>query len=249
MAEPGMHIESFGSFIEHEQDNYGGRAGNSFGSAFSQLERYLRFLEIIKQRHDELAETVHVATEQMMARARAQTEDGHATTEAEAAAYAQWRDVSVRLQLEMESFFDFAYIALTRGAQLVEWYFGPERGFSFVSHKNWSKSAAEYCKKKGLVVPDELFSTLQRCLDEITEPRSHAVVHGFNPRALHGIQTNADGTTNRLTIHAFPTETDTQSALVPVTGAYTLMNDYVRCFTELITTNRDRRYFSKRRPV
>lgn len=161
-------------------------------------------------------------------------------TESELAEYAEWGDHSERLILEMESFFHFAYVALLRAAQLVEWYFGSEHGVSFRSHKEWTKSAAEYCQAKGIDVPDQLFPILQRCLDEITEPRSHDVVHDFNPRAIYGPKTSADGTTNRFTTHLFPMDKDRQSTLLPVGEAYILLSDYVGCLGEMISTNRHR---------
>ena len=241
-----LPIESFESFIEQERENYSGRAGNSFASAFSQLDRYLHFLRIVKNRHDELSDAVRILSEKVQGMARSQTEDGHATTETEAAIWAQWRDSLERLQLEMESFFSFAYTALTRGAQRVEWYFGAEHGVSFRSHASWTKYASKYCDKKGLVVPGRLFVTLQRCLNEITEPRSHAVVHDFNPRAVFATAIREDGSTSRVTTHVFPTEKDTQSELMPVEDAYVLLSDYVGCFAELIVTNRHRGRFKSK---
>lgn len=49
MTEPASHIESFGRFIELEQERYSGKDSNTLGLAFSQLNRYLRFLQIVKK--------------------------------------------------------------------------------------------------------------------------------------------------------------------------------------------------------
>ena len=150
MAKPELHIEFFGSFIELERVHYSGKDGNTIASAFSQLDRYLRFLRIVKNRHDKLEEHVRALTDRVMATAKSHSDDDQPMTDSERATYAQWRDQSECLVLEMESFFHFAYVALTRGAQLVEWYFGPEPSVSFSSHKKWTKSAREYCQAKKL---------------------------------------------------------------------------------------------------
>ena len=172
MTEPELHIETFGSFIELEREHYSGRDGNSIAVAFSQLDRYLRFLQIINSRHDELEEKMQVSLDRVTAIAKSHSGDDQPMTEPEHAEQAQWREQGERLLLEVESFFHFAYVALTVGAQLVGWYFGQGQGASFSTHSNWTKSAREYCREKKLVVPDQFFLVLKRCLDDITEPRS-----------------------------------------------------------------------------
>ena len=238
MTEPALHLESFGSFIQCEREHYSGRDGNTLATAFSLLDRQLRFLRIIKTRHDELEEHVRTLTDRIQAIAKSSSDDDRQFTDSEHAELTQWRDQSERLHLEMESLFHFAYVALLRAAQLVKWYFGPVPGVKFRSHKTWTKSARQYCQAKKLVVPEQLFPILARCLDEITDPRSKDVVHDFNPRAVYGIGTAADGTSHRFTTHLFPTDKDTQSNLTSVNDAYLLLNDYVGCLVELITTNR-----------
>lgn len=217
---------------------YVGDADNRFAFAFEQLNRYLRFLHIVKNRHGALQDRVRVALERRMEFAKSNS--GRRMTDAEAMEWEEEREVSEHLHLEMESFFQFAYVALTKAARVIEWYFGPERGFSFRSHKEWTKSARKYCALKGLDVPDHLFPILERCLNEITEPRSHDVVHGFNPRALFGTAFSADGDARRMTTHLYPTERDSQLELLPVTDAYRLISDYTGCLAQLIVENRDR---------
>lgn len=240
MTEPALHIETFGAFIQRERDNYPGNAGNSYANAFDQLDRYLRFLSIIKKRHDELEQRYLVSTDRMKAIAKSCSDDERPPTDSESVDLARWREHSVHLLLEMESFFQFAYIALTKAAGIVEWYFGPQNGFKFGTHDKWTKGAREYCRLKRLAVPDQLFPILQRCLNDITDPRSYHLVHEFNTRTIFGIQISADGLTSRFKTHLFPRKNDEHSQFVPVNDAYILLSDYVGCLAELIVNNRQR---------
>ena len=130
MSEPELHIESFGSFIERERTNYGAsKASNEFASAFSQLDRYLRFLRIIKNRHDDLEERYVVSFERVMDTAKSHSDDDQPYTDSERAERAQLYDESERLVLEMESFYHFAYVALGKAALIMEWYFGGCKGY------------------------------------------------------------------------------------------------------------------------
>ena len=242
MTDPEPHIESFGSFILGESEQYVGHDSNEMGLAFSQLDRYLRYLRIIKNRHDDLEQNALITFERAQTSAQKASDDPSAKNNSEARAlFAQVREESDLLILEMESFYQFSYIALQKGAMLVVWYFGTAQTkglVEFEDHRGWTNKAEQYCRIKGLAVPENLFVILKRCLDDINEPRDHDVVHDFHPRAIYGPMMSEEFGARRVTNHLFPNEWDSQSELKSVNDAYVLMNDYVGCLVELVISNR-----------
>lgn len=229
-------IATFDRFIAVEREYFENEQNNRMAFALNQPGRYMNFLVIVKDRHDELQAQVIAASNARKARGR----DRPGTEPLTWDKLEQWReesDLQNRMHLEIETFVDMAYIGLTKTAQFAGWYFTNEMRFE--SHKKFVDRGPEYCRENNLQIPEGLFDAATAVLDRVTEPRSHQIVHEFMPSVAHGTSWGPEGSVRRATTKFYPSKGSTNPpALPPVDEAYGLISDYVRKFIQLVTDNR-----------
>src|SRR5215472_14371638 len=120
-----------GSLIQSEWGRFQIQQADIFRSAFAHINRYLEFLMMLAKDHRTTCASWYEAegAERDALDRRMKGENFDLTPYND-----RCKDLYVRLQLEVETFYVFAKIVLDKVANAVEFYFGQGRSASLLSH-------------------------------------------------------------------------------------------------------------------
>src|SRR5262245_7625489 len=120
-------------FVASERDRFSDEHNNSFALAFSEIDRYSAFIEIILSRY---TEATHSYTPHTDALTASVLPASNPLTSDQLATLNHSTEANDLLQLEIESFYLFAKIMLDKVARVIAFYFGQARGLALDSHDN-----------------------------------------------------------------------------------------------------------------
>lgn len=231
----------FSDFISEERRRFLGDADNRAAFSLAQVARYVRFLGLVHSRYTRISKIVSARFEKISEQMLANRD---MTAEEQADVLDGWK-YDALVHLEIESFYLFANILLSKIAQCIEDYFGPARGLTLKSHSNLCKFIEAYAKDKELNLPESWIKSADDLKCAVTDYRDKNIAHFKNPRALHGTTFTKDGVTGMTTIMLYPKETDATSTSRNIDDLYKDISGYCDKFRELIHENqRKSRYVS-----
>jgi len=231
-------ISSFGRFIASERIKYKVEDDNRVAFSLGRIARYLRFLEIIKQRYQIASkENLKIINNRISWGEKVGSRN---LTPKEVAELQRDFEFSQVLHLEIESFFLFANITLDRIANFMEDYFGPAKSLTLRSHRKFCKYAGSYVKKKKLEIPEGFYETMNNLEESVVFYRDKSIAHLKNPRAMFPTFFTLEGSTQIGTSFLYPKEKDQVVKSPEIEIIYDQIDIYVKKLIGLIQRNRNR---------
>jgi hypothetical protein len=230
-------ITKLTEFILSERKRYSLEDDNRFGTAFSHLTRYYRFLCIIVQRYHD-ASQVFMQNTRML---RSLTKPGtHPTTPEQDRLHEEGYELTTRLHLEIESFYLFAKILLDKASHVMEFYFGQGRSCSLDSHDDLVRHLETFAEQKGITLTQQFVEIANVLKKDISDHRDYQIAHEKSPRTTHATLFDAEGRTRILSSRFYPTERDQQAETQELNKLMGDLDRYLAEFMKIIAANRDK---------
>lgn len=229
--------KTFCDFIVSERDSYEADDNNKVAFSLMQISRYLRFVDIIYNRHAQANESCVAATRRRMEEAKQQSGTRTLTSE-ELDQFHQEAEMIELLHLEIESIFIFVKIALDKIAHFVGDYFGAARGVSQRSHDKWCKSASNFAREKDIQLPSQLLSSMEWLQRNVADHRDKQITHQENPRTLFATSFGGYEGAQIVTLYLYPRDSDAQTESPRVNDVVAHLDAYINQLMDLIASNR-----------
>jgi hypothetical protein len=230
-------IEDLVAFVREERHRLDVEHNNMLGGAFGEVVRYRRFLDVIVDRHDEVAARLLALHEEH----RAAMKPGiRQLDEHEMQQLDERERLTMRWQLEVESVYLFAKILLDKVARGIEFYFGPVRGCGLDSHDDLVKRIETYASSHQLELPDQFVSMAKTLKQDVSDFRDYQIAHEKSPRTRRAIQFDRIGSTKMIMVQIYPTDKDKQREARTPKQLLDDVDAYLRQFMALIGSNRER---------
>lgn len=228
--------DDLGSFVEKERERFENRENNMFALSFSVIIKYREFLQIIVDRYKALSEEYVKSSDELFESLR--NIKGPMTPELWEM-HEKQAQLSRKLHLEIESFYQFAKVLLDRIVHAIEYYFGPLRGCAMDSHDNWAKRFDKYCKEKNLNTNEGLSVSIAKLKIKISDVRDYKFTHQKSPRASHGTW-HSQGKVGISVGWTFPKDSDEYFQSPPIDEILEEIDHYLRNIIEFIELNGSR---------
>jgi hypothetical protein len=231
-------VVHFQAFIDTERWRFETRDNNLFYFAFHEIATYRSFLDIIQSRSDAIGKDYLDCME-----AYSKTVEGSSggyLTLAQQATLDRWRELSLALRLEIETYYLFATILLDRVAAAIGFYFEGTSSKTWARHSSLAKNLEAYATARNISVPQRLLDLAVSLKDAVSGFRHEQVVHQGSLRAMRatGFQT---GQGPRLLLsNLYPTPGDQQHESLYLAEAAVMIDEYLTTVIELLANNRDR---------
>lgn len=174
-----------------------------FAFTFSEITRYFDILEIILDRY-KTANQAFVANTKALQASIAKN-NSNLVSEEQNMLLSQSYGLSLRVHLEIESFYLFAKILLDKIALAIQFYFGqPERKLSLASHDKLAKHIESYARVRGLSFTQDLLEIIKKLKLDIADFRDYQIQHipdYRHSRVMRGTIYDSEGNT-RLSVNA-----------------------------------------------
>ena len=231
-------IQSFQAFIDTERWRFETRDNNLFYFAFHEVATYRFFLDIVQSRSAAIGKDYLDCMEAYGKSVEGSS--GGYLTPAQQAMLDRWRELSLALRLEIETYYLLATILLDRVAAAIGFYFEGTSSKAWARHSALAKNLEAYASARNISVPQRLLDVAASLKDAVSGFRHEQVVHQGSLRAMRatGFQT---GQGPRLLLsNLYPTPDDQQYESLPLTDAAVMIDDYLTAVVELLATNRNR---------
>jgi len=208
------------------------------GVAFSQISRYLIFLNLIVDRFKAISQR-YVENSNARIQMFEHGVSNDRFTPEQAALLEQGEVLHYEVHLEIETFYLFAKILLDKVAHFLQVYFGQERGMPLNSHDQLVRNFARFCDAKG-VTPSSKFLEMARTLKVgISDHRDYRIAHEDSPRTMYGTMHDSTGRPRISMFRLNPTERDQQIESGPLEDLFVEADRYIRLAIEVVKTNQD----------
>lgn len=177
-------------FIKSERNKFINYDNSRFTNSFNTVVRYYKFLYITNSEYQKLV-SEYSKTFFNLQKTTNKEPGPYNLTNKQIELYKLMNDFGVRIQLKIETYYQFAKILLDKIAFCIELYFG----FQETSHhklikncKNTNKFKIEnYCQIKGLKINQKLLNKMICLQEDISEFRDKKITHCNCPRILYGV--------------------------------------------------------------
>jgi hypothetical protein len=194
------------AFIEVCDRSADSKPANILRLSLSTCLRYYAFLEIIRDRYDEVSKA-YVTQAERAFEARKDSPDPRPVTEDELKEYKTLAELGLRLHLEIESFYIFAKILLDRIADTFAYYFDrPWKGLGSTHSKLTGQFKQIYAENKLEGGTDGFVDLLLELKTRIVEHRTDNIEHTSDPRLIHGTLWGTDKKAKITTVVLYPQE-------------------------------------------
>jgi hypothetical protein len=187
-----MDRAKFSKFVGDHRLRFDAESSQAFGTSFAKVATIWAFLEIILGRYVEASNAVienATALSEILEGGSPKDDTG------EKLSNEAW-PLSVRLHLEIESYYLFAKIMLDRIANSLEFYFGPGRDCSLNSHDGLTKCLQSYARLKDLKLPSGFADKVLNLKETISDFRDYKISHEPSPKTTHVTAWNNRGEGN-----------------------------------------------------
>jgi len=234
-------------FIQENRPRFNTKNNNLFATAFSQIEHYFLYINIISSRckplEKQLLKNLKKFDDSII-----KDSNSHPLTNYQEELIREQRDLSLKINLEIESSYLFAKILLDKIAKTIEFYFGPERGLSLNSHSELNKSIEQYVIKKSIEINPELKKVMLELEEDISGFRDKQIAHickERNPRIIRGISFADDKKANMVLSHLYPDHKDASKKSASPEELLLLIAKYIEMIMKLIEENIERVFIKK----
>jgi len=195
-----MNLNNLKRFIEVERYRFAIIHNNLFAKTFEEISRYYLFLIIIKDRHSKLVQE-YTGIFNSFQKSIDKSPGPHTFTDKQMKLDKELIKSGDLIQLEVESFYQFAKILLDKIAFAIEFYFGRNEGSGLqieshhwmVEDKNNSGvlKIEHYCQSRNIQINDSLINIMKELQSDISKFRDKSITHMSSPRIIRG--TSLDG--------------------------------------------------------
>ena len=179
-------------FIKSERIRFNIYDNNQFGNSFSTVARYYKFLKIIIFEYQKLVSEYSKAFFDLQKTIN-KNPGPHSLTNKQIELYSTMNDLGTKVQLKIETYYQFAKIILDKIAFALELYFGPRISKSISHHKmveNYENSGQlkieKYCQDKELKIDKKLLDKMVSLQKDISDFRDDYITHYNCPRIWRG---------------------------------------------------------------
>lgn len=231
-------------FVQAERNRYIDEGNNLFALSLSQVTRYYEFMSIITDRYHTASKRATSISIKLMGTVSDQ-EPGDLSNEQEKF-YEEMVDLTIKIHLEIESFYVFSKTFLDKIALFIQNYFGNVRGISLISHDKLTKLHEKYGLAKDLIYPDGFSESLSYLKENICDYRDKQIAHMHNPRIARGTVFGRNGNSRIMAVPIFPNqnEINKQVESKDVSELLTSIDAYVQLIIAVIELNREKAKFS-----
>lgn len=206
---------------------------NLLATAVSRATRYVYFLSIIKERYAACATDFH---EHQRSMGQVVAQGVQEASPEVLAWYNRQRERSLRLELDIESYYQFVKILLDEVARLIEVYFGSARSRSLASHNKLAKNLLKYCESKCLSPSPKMMEAAEE-LKAAVDFRDKRIVHEMSPHALRGLLTDGRGGASVVAMKGMTTPSKRPNQSQPLEELHGQVDAYVVMLVDFIEQN------------
>lgn len=181
------------TFVESERSRFETTHNNMFALSFSHVTRYYDFLLIIKDRYGEVSELARINSNKLQEEIDKIAPGPHQASKEILQILQNESSISIKLHLEIESFYLFAKILLDQLSRGIEFYFGQGRKASLDSHDDFCKNISSYSSQKDLKLDAQLISLAEELKKRISDFRDYNISHNKKPRNIKFTRFNNEG--------------------------------------------------------
>ena len=227
------------NFIAKERERFEVRHNNMFAFSLNSVLTYKKFLDIIIDRNANVT-TEFIHNNQAIGESiKRHKKPRGSISQEEMKLFLENEQISLRLHLEIESFYLFAKILLDKISRSLEFYFGAAHKHPLDSHDDLAKNIEVYSKEKKLKIDAELISTIQLLKHNISDFRDYAIAHEKSPRTLRYYSINEKGA--RMILNTiYPKESDQLKESINLEELHKNINQYINQVVEFIRSNSDK---------
>jgi hypothetical protein len=231
-------LDKLNTFILKERSRFENKDDNIFAMTFCQIIRYRQFLEIIHSRYQKLSKDFIENCKKNIEVSKRQG-NGPISTEMMALIMESGK-IGNELQLEIESFYQFAKILLDRIANTMRIYFGNIQGVSYESHNKFYKTIKTFISDLKLEKIGSLVDRGNALTQGIIDFRDDHIVHKSCARDTYGISWDGGGKTQISKTRIYAKETDTHVTSDNLDELLGQIDLYMESIISLISHNQDK---------
>jgi hypothetical protein len=229
-------------FINSEKKRFEPKYNNLFSFTFSEITRYYKYLQVIQERH-KIVSKEFVNNLKVMFMQDTFKQGSGIMNEEQRQISEERREITLRLHLEIESFYLFAKILLDKISLAIQFYFGYARSLSLASHDNLTKHVEAYKKARRLSIHQDLVDLIRKLKEDISDFRDYQIQHipdYRQGRIVRGTNFDIKGNTRISLTSLYPTEKDKQydSKLLP--ELMSNIETYITKIIEFIENNKNK---------
>ncbi len=228
-------------FVSKERERFSFEDSHVFAFSFGKVTRRWMFLEIIRERYKQ-ASVAFVANSKAM-QAVCKPGGPHLLTAEQLVLQSKGADLSIIVNLEIESFYLFAKIFLDDVARAIENYFGPARGLALDSHDDLEKRLERFAATKGLIILDGLNEAISDLRKRVADFRDQEVAHEKSPRTMRGLTWGPNGEVSFVSTRLFPKQSDKQTNSESLNSLANALQEYISEVIEFLEENSSKARF------
>ena len=239
-----MGKKTLPDFIDRERKRFDGEYDNKFNHAFIEVYRYYRFLRIINDKHQSLI-SERIIADMNFRNAQPKDLGTYKMTATQMELWNKLTELSDYMQLEVESFYQFAKIFLDKMAYAIEYYFGKGPGKGFSHHSMVQKfqngnvlKIENYCQIKGIELSHRLLNRMVDLQDVISDFRDNHITHLLSTRIFRG--TGIDGRMSLGKIYPKDEKDNIWISSENLESVLESIDDYISQVVDFIETNADK---------
>jgi hypothetical protein len=230
-------------FIWAERFQYTIEDGNIFARSLAEASRYYDFLLIIVDRYRNTSKKMVLINKKEMKLATTQTGVIVPVTVEQMRLMEEWSRLNTLVQLEIESFYQFAKIFLDKIALFIQRYFGQAQGISLRSHDKWTKNHDAFRLAKGLTYPHGFSQTIILLNKHIVDFRDKQITHLYSQSTTRATTWGNDA---HMRIAAYHMEKKEQAQSVELPTLIQAIDKYIMQLITVIESNRAKTRFKLR---
>ncbi len=232
-------------FIDSERNRFEIRHDNMFAKGFREIIRYYQFLNIISERHQQVVKE-YADNFTNFQNSMDKTPGAHTYTDKQMLMDRESIRLGDLVQLEIESFYQFAKILLDKTAVAVEFYFGKIDTNRIGEHHRLVEKKDNgdlrkievYANDKSLKITSDLIEIMVSLQRDVSDFRDKYITHLQSPRTIRG--TSIDG--RQVIRKIYPTH-ENNTVLQESKSLNELKNEiekYIELLVEFIKNNREK---------
>lgn len=232
-------------FIDSERDRFEIKHNNMFAKCFEEIIRYLQFLNIIYERYQQVVKK-YAQNFTNLQKSMDKSPGAHTYTDKQMFMDRESVRFGGLVQLEIESFYQFAKILLDKTATAIEFYFGKLDTNRIGEHHRLVEKKDNgvlrkievYANDKSLKITSGIIEIMVSLQRDVSDFRDKYITHLQSPRTIRGISVDGRQVISRI----YPTH-ENDTVLEESKSLNELKNEiekYMELLVEFIKNNREK---------
>jgi len=232
-------LQKLSSFSSSERSRFDTRHNNIFAFVFSQVERRYKSLLLIAERYRQSSK-LFIDNHKKLQALLDKSSGSHLMTKRQMQILKKGGEITIKLHLEIESFYLFSKIMLDEIARALEFYFGQERSLSLDSHHLLCKNLAKFSANKGLLLNKNMVRLAKKLKKDISDFRDYQIAHHKCPRTMRGTIFGSTGEARISLNRIYPRPDDIQVETKTIKELEDFLSAYVNEVIDFFKKNKDK---------